>query len=1534
MPEDLLAIERSPLKVPQQPYEITPKDKKLAQEAIHQAALERFSRVGQNISTRITPSVFKSYGMEYGTYSNLDKNYAANAQDLVERIKTRIEKNQESSEVVELLEQYDAVQNQRQNLYAQRVSQVYESDLKSKLSHYRKLALSANPTLDLRTIAREIITNEVNQQFNENSNLIRKYFDLPANLDEQRKFMKNLAEYCDFALVQSQCNLTGEFISDEAARELIADAGSVLVGGMIATAVAPISGGSSMAVGAGAMASRGKKLIQFAKHGTAFYLGMNAFNLSLGRTHRVDISPESYAQSMVLLGILKIAGTLGKAGFKQAELTSEILAMSVYGVIQADKNDSATLIDHIQHNLMFFAMLRVANAAMSKLKGSQAIFTYKNMNAAPTVEKEINPLNSAKLPNPLTPDFKTAYDKLTLEAKNSKTPGMEQNAMQMKILSDYAIDLQLFAADSKKTKANKPVATTAASSISTEPAVEAKVLREYQTEVNVRAAEDRANGIKRGLVLLPTGSGKTLTVFNDAFSVMDGAWKKNPKKVLLYVVPSDQLRSQAVEDLKKYRKDLNIHTSLDGDLGDNPVVVTTFQYFHRNKDHFKNLPVTYVAIDEAHHSFAASYDDIIAGTLSDLGENTSIEYILGVTATEIAAKGKRAKELRESLGLEAQDGPLMLRELFGNRVLVDKTDPESYREFIRAGYLAPVMNRSSLIQLADPTNPNGEEFVSGGEFDYGKIYKKIPHDQINSVIWEAYRDRIPEARKDKPTKITTLSIEHSDELKQYFIKQGYSENQMGVLNSNMSDAVKNQMIKDFESGKIKILFTVGMLREGYDFPGLYNTVLGAPIYSKYIYQQEIGRLMRPDAANGKTHGLAVDVVYNFGRYQSQHMKSVFGKEGLKVATPKNPDGTGGFDPKQEYLKVADLIHKEEQEIFEAGKGAIILNQLVEFDPKKHLRITEREYRLTNVIVGSAGALAKLANDTKAQFNQQGVTRITVKNDAGLSLNLIYGKNGTQSVVLLEIDKPIDDQIQKMANFLNLTYSKVDRSNIGDFDETRHLKISSQEPRLKKLQGGVRAVNNLANKVKAEFEKTNSESITLKNDQGIPLTFFFKKNVNGGNSVVCVEIGKDLDAKIKNIADFLKLKISKIDRDSLVEFDETKHLQISSGEIRFKNKLVAGAKTLLKISNKIKNQFEEQGVTKLTLTNERGAQLTFIYGKSGSQSAIWVETNEDLDSQIKKIGDFFNFKLKSSKIDKSNLTKYDESKHLKISYRETRITNVIHNSYEKLEELSNKIKNQFEKEGTTKIKLQSNSGVSLDFFLGKNNTQPVVLIEIGEDQIKTIEKISNFLDLKVSKIDKSRLETFNPDKHIQMSIKDPRFQKIVGGDDEIRALVNKLKLDFEDSGLTRMSHSQNGANLTFLLIKTQKGTPGIFIEIEGTEENTVSKFSQYLNLKTTNIERASITKYDAAKHLRISKDESRLTSKIINVPDALASLAKKTRADLEKAGSSSTTQTQNGVTLTFFLGRSERKPMVLVEMDPKNEESKIEEIAKFLGLKKK
>jgi hypothetical protein len=482
MSEDLLA-ERTQPKVFQKTYEITTQDRQNAQEAIHQAALERFSRVGQNISTHITPSIFKSYGMEYGTYSNLDKNYAANAHDLVERIKTGIETNQESSDVMGLLEQYDAVQNQRQNLYAQRISQVYEADLKSKLSHYRKLQLSANPTLDLRTIAREIITNEVNQQFNENSTLIRKYFDLPANLDEQKKFMKNLAEYCDFALVQSQCNLTGEFISDEAARELIADAGSVLVGGMIATAIAPISGGSSLAVGTGIFASRGKKLMQFAKHGTAFYLGMNAFNLSLGRTHRVDISPESYAQSMVLLGILKIAGTLGKAGFKQAvqnvfknnralpvpnnisdkalenlyaqtqmlqklelgaELTSEILAMSVYGVIQADKNDSATLIDHIQHNLIFFAMLRVANATMSKLKGPQALFTYKNMNAAQNFEKEINPLNSAKLPNPLTPEFKIAYDKLMLDAQNSKTPGMALNAMQMKILSDYVIDLQLF----------------------------------------------------------------------------------------------------------------------------------------------------------------------------------------------------------------------------------------------------------------------------------------------------------------------------------------------------------------------------------------------------------------------------------------------------------------------------------------------------------------------------------------------------------------------------------------------------------------------------------------------------------------------------------------------------------------------------------------------------------------------------------------------------------------------------------------------------------------------------------------------------------------------------------------------------------------------------------------------------------------------------------------------------------------------------------------------------------------------------------
>jgi hypothetical protein len=486
MPEDLLA-ERTQPKVFQQPYTITPQDQKLAQAAIQQAAVARLVRVGQNINQAVTDKEFVNSGYEYGRYSNVDKNLYARSKDLeaqCEALSKNLNNAETAEDLCKRISDYEETLIERQNLRAQSKCRVYENTLQSKLSNYRKLELSANPTLGLRAIANEIIQGEVNQQFSANSKLIRKYFDIPANMDEQKKFMKNLEEYCDFADVQRTNNLTGEAFSNEAARELVMDAGIVLVSGMVAEFIAPFSGGASVAGWSTVTMSKTQKTINFLKFGTALFGAMNASNAAIGRWHRFDASVTGWAETLVLCGIMSAASTLTRAGFqgaltkylsktkaltttelkgieslsKKAEFLqklgmpledlSQILALSAYGVARTDGN----MLDQIEHNLMFFAMLKLGGKAMQLTGSTHRLKAQSGENSSSTVaDKSIVSAKSwsektKDLAAQLTPWIKDLEAKARQTTDPQLATAMAGTVLQMKQIQDeYKIDLQMFA---------------------------------------------------------------------------------------------------------------------------------------------------------------------------------------------------------------------------------------------------------------------------------------------------------------------------------------------------------------------------------------------------------------------------------------------------------------------------------------------------------------------------------------------------------------------------------------------------------------------------------------------------------------------------------------------------------------------------------------------------------------------------------------------------------------------------------------------------------------------------------------------------------------------------------------------------------------------------------------------------------------------------------------------------------------------------------------------------------------------------------
>jgi predicted helicase len=81
------------------------------------------------------------------------------------------------------------------------------------------------------------------------------------------------------------------------------------------------------------------------------------------------------------------------------------------------------------------------------------------------------------------------------------------------------------------------------------------------------------------------------------------------------------------------------------------------------------------------------------------------------------------------------------------------------------------------------------------------------------------------------------------------------------LDANTPDNLRKAIVKDFKRGVIKVVSNVGIMTEGFDFPGMQFVQLARPTKSLSMYLQMIGRVTR--IMEGKNHGIVLD---NAGLY--------------------------------------------------------------------------------------------------------------------------------------------------------------------------------------------------------------------------------------------------------------------------------------------------------------------------------------------------------------------------------------------------------------------------------------------------------------------------------------------------------------------------------------------------------------------------------------------------------------------------------------------------------------------------------------------
>lgn len=348
-------------------------------------------------------------------------------------------------------------------------------------------------------------------------------------------------------------------------------------------------------------------------------------------------------------------------------------------------------------------------------------------------------------------------------------------------------------------------------------------LRPYQQEAKDAIFEQWDNGVKKTLLVLPTGCGKTVV-----FAKVTEDCVRQGNRVLILAHRGELLDQAADKLMKTTGLGCALEKAENTCLGSwFRVVVGSVQTLMRQKrlDQFPEDFFNTIIIDEAHHCISDSYQKVL--------QHFPDAQILGVTATPDRGDMQNLGQFFESLAYEY-------------------TLPKAIKE----GYLTPI--KALTIPLKIDMNSVS---VQAGDF-------KV--DDIGTAL-DPYLEGIAEEMKkycsDKKTVVFLPLVKTSQKFRDLLNEHGF---QATEVNGTSQD--RAEILADFEEGKYNVLCNSMLLTEGWDCPSVDCIVVLRPTKVRSLYCQMVGRGTR--LFPGKDHLLLLDFLWHTERHELCHPASL------------------------------------------------------------------------------------------------------------------------------------------------------------------------------------------------------------------------------------------------------------------------------------------------------------------------------------------------------------------------------------------------------------------------------------------------------------------------------------------------------------------------------------------------------------------------------------------------------------------------------------------------------------------------------------
>lgn len=337
-------------------------------------------------------------------------------------------------------------------------------------------------------------------------------------------------------------------------------------------------------------------------------------------------------------------------------------------------------------------------------------------------------------------------------------------------------------------------------------------LRDYQQEAIQSAMQARREGLRRLLICLPTGAGKTV-IFSELCRIATHN--------VLVLAHREELLQQARSKIAQMTEN-KIKISIEqGDMhssSDAKVVVASIRSLR--SDRLQALQKRHnfglIIYDECHHAAA----DDNKRVLEELGafDPDWTGTLIGFTATTKRADG---------IGLD---------KVF-EAIVYDR----SVLDMIKEGYLVNL--RGYRI------NTSAELYNLLGDDE--ALEEEVDIESRNALVARS----IQELARDRRTIVFCVTVLHAINMAKALNGLGIAT---GVIYGDMPREKRTQVLKDFRAERLQCLTNVMVLTEGFDDPGVSCIAMARPTKSESLYAQCIGRGAR--LFEGKEDCIVLDFV--------------------------------------------------------------------------------------------------------------------------------------------------------------------------------------------------------------------------------------------------------------------------------------------------------------------------------------------------------------------------------------------------------------------------------------------------------------------------------------------------------------------------------------------------------------------------------------------------------------------------------------------------------------------------------------------------